>query len=501
MVLRLCLALVLLVSSGVARAAWLVAETPHFRIYGTVSESRIRQEAAVLEDFHALVELLTSRKFPADAPKLDIYMVEGRGQMLIVNPRLPERAAGFYAATPGGILGMSLEPTGGEADFARDTLLHEYAHHFMMQAGSTALPAWYVEGFAEYLMTAEFRPDRIDFGGINRGRYYVLTNMPWEPLERVLGRAKGVNMDSFYAQSWLLTHYLNRMEGMPAKRDAYLKKVAAGADPVEAFREEIDPDLKAFQGRLRNYLNGRTLTFSRMTRTPPGAFDIRVSAMPSYANSALLPFVAVQLPQTKEHDAANMARIREALAKVPDEPWAKRTLAIAEAAAGDEAAAAARLDLLLLTAPADPELLRWRARLYKAWRPAASAADVSAARRLLVRANRAAPNDWLVLSDYAQTFEARGEKLPESVLNVLAKAHSLAPQEENLAYRTAMAMARAGRYDIAEAAIAPLVNDPHGGRAMVLERSLLAALRTKDTEAVDAALAGIAMARGQASAD
>jgi hypothetical protein len=501
MMVRLCLALVLLVSSAGARAAWLVAETPHFRIHGTVTDSRIRQEAAVLEDFHTLLELLTQRRFPADAPKLNIYLVEGRGQMLTVSPGLPSNIGGFYTATPGGILAMVQEPTGGQAEFARDTLLHEYAHHFMMQAGTAALPAWYVEGFAEYLMTAEFRSDRIDFGGVNSGRYYVLTNMPWEPLERVLGRTKGVNVDSFYAQSWLLTHYLNRMEGMPARRNAYLTKVAAGADPVEAFRQEIDPDLKAFQGRLRNYLNGRTITFSRMKRKPPGAFDIRISTLPPVANGVLLPLVAVQLPQTREHDAANMARIREAVAKAPGDPWAMRALAIAEAAAGDSRVAADRLDALLQTTPDDAELLRWRARLHRPWDRSTSAADLSAARKLLVRAHKAAPTDWLVLSDYVATFESREGRLPDAVLDVLAKAYSLAPQEQRLAYRTAVAMARAGQYDIAAAAMGPLVNDPHGGRAMVFERTLLDALRAREKKAVDAALSGILLAQGRQEAD
>ena len=500
MFVRVCVALALLCPASLARAGWLVAETPHFRIHGTVNESRIRQEAAVLEDFHALLELLTGRKVDPDAPRLDIYLVDSRGQMLIVNPRLPDRIAGFYMATSGGILGMSQEPGSG-ADFARDALLHEYAHHFMMQAGNVALPAWYVEGFAEYLMTADFRPDRIDFGGVNNGRYYVLTNMPWEPLERVLARSKGVNMDSFYAQSWLLTHYLNRMEGMAPKRDAYLKKVAAGADPVEAFRTEIDPDLKAFQGRLRNYLAGRTLTFSRMKRKPPGGFDIRVTALPPVANAALLPLVAVQLPQSAEHDAANMARIRDAVARAAEDPWARRAMAIAEAAVGDDKLAADRLDALLVAAPDDAELLRWRARLYRAWDPAISTADLSAARKLLVRAFRAAPNDWLVLSDYVGTFERRTERLPDPVLDVLARAHALAPQERNLAYRTAIHMARAGRYDSARAALGPLVHDPHGGRAMVLERGLLDALRAQDAKAVEAALSGLALAQVSPAAD
>jgi tetratricopeptide (TPR) repeat protein len=459
-----------------------------------MNESRIRQEAAVLEDFHRLLEFLTRRTLPPDAPRLNIYLVDNRGQMLIIRPGLGKDVLGFYDATPGGILAVALEPTGDQSWFGgRDILLHEYAHHFMMQAGNSALPAWYVEGFAEYMMTAEFRPDRIDFGGVNNSRYFALTSLPWAPLEQVLRRAPGVDGDSFYAQSWLLTHYLNRVEGMQPKRDAYLRKVDEGADPVEAFRQEIDPDLKAFQGRLRSYLNGRSITFSRMKRKPPEQADVRITRLSDAADAALLPLVAVQLPQKAEHDAANLARVRQAAARTPDDPWAQRALAIAEAAVGDKAAAAARLDALLAQAPADPELLRWRARLHGADSPSASAADVSAARRLLVRAFKAAPNDWLVLSDYVETFEARGQPLPDGVLEVLAKAFALAPQESSLAYRTAMAMAKSGDYAIARAAMAPLVNDPHGGRAMVLERTLLDALRSGDKAAVEAALAGLAL--------
>jgi Flp pilus assembly protein TadD len=498
---RVCLAVLLLLAAADAQARWLVAETAHFRIHGELGESRIREEAAVLEDFHALLELLTKRTFPPESPKLDIYLVEDRGALRLLNPRLPERVAGFYTASRGGIFAVSLEPSGANREFGRDVLLHEYAHHFMMQAGNAALPAWYVEGFAEYLMTAEFRPDRIDFGGLSRGRYYVLTNMAWAPLEQVLARAPSVSQDNFYAQSWLLTHYLSRVEGMPAKRDAYLRKVAAGADPVQAFKDEIDPDLQAFQGRLRNYLSGRSFTFSRLKRKAPQEIEVQVMQLSPVADKALLPLVAVQLPRPPAERAEHLARIRAEVAKAPDDAWGARALAIADVAAGLETVGPDRLDALLLTAPTDPALLRWRARIYRADRPTAAPTDVTEARKLLVRANRASPDDWQVLSDYAATFEARGAPLSESVLAVLAKANALAPQEPTLAWRTAIAQARAGNYSEAEAVLAPLVNNPHARRAMTLERTLLEALRGRQKGEVEAALAGLRVARGQPDPD
>jgi hypothetical protein len=493
------LVLVLLLFAMPAHAGWLVAETRHFRIYGNVSESRIRQEAAVLEDFHALIEMLTGRGFDPDTPKLDIYLVGARGEMLQIWPDMGPQIAGYYSATPGGILAVAREPAAGESwNEGRETLLHEYAHHFMKQAHNAAFPSWYVEGFAEYLMTADFRPDRIEFGGYSRGRVWVLLNNPWSPLEQILARTKGVDLDNFYAQSWLLTHYMNRAEGMGPKLIAYLKRVTEGEDPVAAFRAEVTDDFPAFQARLKTYLNSRKLTYSRITRKPQAAADVRITALSPAADMALLALVAVQQPQTPEHDATQLAKIRAAAARYPQDPWAQRARAIGEAAAGggDRVAAASLLDAQLALTPNDPVMLRWRASLYNADSPDASAADVTAARRLLGRAFKADPSDWLVLRDYVNTFLARGEPLPQTVLDVMGKAQQLAPQERTLAMRTGLEMARAGHYALAADMIGPVVNDPHGAADMLLERNLLAALRKGNKGEVEAALDGVRIGSG-----
>ncbi|TPE61099.1 hypothetical protein FJQ54_09390 [Sandaracinobacter neustonicus] len=502
MLIRLLMGLAMLFAAGAAQAGWLVAETAHFRIYSTMSEKRLRQEAAVLEDYHQLLELLTGRTFPADAPRLDIFLVAEQKQLAIVQPGVGKNVAGFYVSAPGGIFAVATEPdldniwSGG-----RDTLLHEYAHHFMMQMGGGTVPAWYREGFAEYVMTAAFRPDRIEYGGANRERYWILMNLPWEPLEKVLAGARNMGFGNFYAQSWLLTHYLNRVDGMQGKRNAYLKKVAEGGDPVEAFKTEVDPDLAKFQSRLRAYINGSGATLSRFKRTPPEPASVRVTALPKAADGALLPLLSMQMPQKAEDDAQSLARVREATARTPDDPWAKRAAAIAEAIAGDGAVAARTLDALLMESPDDADLLRWRASLYKADRPGASQADITAARKLLVRAWKAAPNDWQVLWAYGNSFPSRGKPLSESVLDVLWKAADLAPQVQALTMKTGVEMARAGHYEHAESLIAPNVNNPHSGGPMMLERNLLTALRSRDKEAVDAALLGLSMGQGNVGTD
>jgi hypothetical protein len=218
------------------------------------------------------------------------------------------------------------------------------------------------------------------------------------------------------------------------------------------------------------------------------------------ADIALLPLVSLQLPQKKETDARNLEKVRTAAARYPDDPWAKRARAIAEAISGDRQAAASLLDAELVGSPEDPVLLRWRAAIYKPDRPNASAADITGARRLLVRAHKADPSDWLVLSDYIDTFLARREPIPEHALDTLILAHELAPQVSELAMKAGIQLAVAGYYPLAIAAISPVVNNPHYGSDMLLERGLLDALQTGKKADVEAALQGLSLGRGSAIA-
>lgn len=488
----LLLLIVALLASVPASAGWLVAETQHFRIYSQGSEKQLRADAAVLEDYHQLLELLTQRKFADDAPRLDIYLVRNGAALRTIVPEIGKQVAGFYHASDAGIAAFAASGS-GPADWTpgRQILLHEYAHHFMSQVGSAALPAWYVEGFAEYLMTATFRPDRVEFGNYNKGRAYTLAAMPWISMEALLTRPPGVNIDAFYAQSWLLTHYMFRAEGMAPRLKAYLARVTAGEDPVAAFKAEVANDLPGFQSKLRAYLNGNNLTYSRMKRRPPEAARVTVSALPPAADDMLLPLASLQLPQQAAIDAVSLALMKKAAAGAESDPWVGRALAIGEAIAGDRKAAAAGLDAHLARQPDDPIALRWRASLYRASDPDTPRADVLAARRLLARAFKAAPNDWQVLYAYARTYLSQPGKLSANVVDVLAQANRLAPQVSGLGMMAGMALAQDGFYSAAYAAMAPFVFNPHGRAAPPVLRDFLASLRGGDKARVDAALVAL----------
>ena len=468
-----------------AEARWSVAETAHFRIYSEQGEKQLREDAAMLEDFHSLLELVTRRPWPKNARKLDIHIVPGIRELQLVRPELSSNTAGFYAASPDLIAAFS---TRGNANFAQEALLHEYAHHFMMQVSQTAMPSWYVEGFAEYLMTAKFRPEAVEWGEVDRGRAFQLVTAGWLPMEKLLGPPEKIDIAAFYAQSWLLTNYMFRVDGMAPKLQAYLRKVSEGGDPVDSFRTEVDPDLVGFQRKLRTYINGRSRTYTRMKREPPEAMQVKISALPESTDGMLLPMISMLLPQKAETDARSLKNIRAQAAKRKGDAWAERTLAIAESIGGEPGTAAQLLDTELAKTPDDTLLLRRRALLYKPFERATSEADLKAARRLLTRAFRADPGDWRTMRDYVQTFSARDHKLPKNELNTLLAAYSMAPQVKSLALMTGDALAHAGRYEEAWIVMSPIIYDPHSSGVPDKVKDYMAALKVGDAAKVEAFL-------------
>jgi hypothetical protein len=160
-----------LLLGGVAKAEWRRAESQHFIVYGR-GDKAVREYAAQLEDFDDLLRRLHGRPKDELTPrKLPVYLVSDLAELQRVEPRL-ERAAGVYFPAPGEVFVMAVrEGVTDDRDQNKgdDALLHEYVHHFMLQYYPSAYPAWLVEGYAEYYMTADLSAKRLVVGGVNRG--------------------------------------------------------------------------------------------------------------------------------------------------------------------------------------------------------------------------------------------------------------------------------------------------------------------------------------------
>ena len=465
--MRWLLVLCLLVLAGPVRAEWVVGESDHFRVYARESEKYVREKVALLEDFRGLLVNLTGAdmKGRAAEPKLDVYLVRNFGEVRPFS-RVSGGFAGSYAATPGGIM---VYVTDGA--IPQQIMLHEYALHFMLSSGGTVYPPWYLSGFAEFMMTATFAPETVTFGNVSDLRGQWLARHTWMPLHQLLDpqldMTRRDNANMFYPQSWLLAHYMLRVE--PEKLKLYLQAVAKGEHPAEAFTRHVNEDLLGFQLKLQKYLFRREMRYSIFKRAKAVPAQVKISNLSPAADDLLLLLLALRMPLGDDQTKARAKEmVEKAAARHVDDPLATRTLALLALRLGDRERAAALFDQLLKVAPEDSDLLYWRA-LSVAPDDEASRAE---ARRYLVRAFKANPEDWRTLRAYAVLQGSRNKPLAENDFNVLSLAWEIAPQVTSVAFDMTTAAVHSGDMALAAKVLAPVANGPRDLPSRTLAREL-----------------------------
>jgi hypothetical protein len=453
----------MLACAGPALADWRRAETPNFIIYSDGSEGQLRDYAVQLETYDFVLRAREGRMGEETFRKLPIYVVRGRGQFEEAVGRL--EAAGVYSVSDEDIFAVAIR---GDGD---DTLLHEYFHHFSFQAGRlTAAPGWLVEGLAEYYMTAEIRSDRVTIGSFNEGRAYVLTNLTWLPWRDLLTKRRGEfrrdeAVASFYAQSWLLTHWFL---SDPARREtlnAYVQDLAGGADPLEAFEARVGMDVEAFGQTMRRYLNARRLTGTRYEFTPVSV-EVAITRLPPSADDLLLLGQRLKIGTPTAERAALAERVRRIAARYPDDPFALLQLGHAELHFGDADVGETVLTRLLEIEPGNVEALQLMAtrRLRQARETDEDPARLlSQARGYLARAYAVDEYDYRTLNLIAESRQGVAGYPNDNDVTVLEQAFALAPQLSGTRVQLAQAYMVKDRFEEAQALLRPIANAPHGG--------------------------------------
>ncbi|MGQ0588186.1 MAG: hypothetical protein ACT4N8_01470 [Sphingosinicella sp.] len=471
-----------LVALAPANAEWRRAESTHFIVYSDIPEARLREHVLLLENFDRLLRLMTTAGREAARTKLQIYIVENNRQLNLVRP-VGSDAGGFYTGGADGIAAFVDERTIGSSP---EVLLHEYAHHFMLQYAPGAYPAWYVEGFAEYFMTARFRPrGDIEVGNFSRSRGLMLTNFDWLPTDRILfGTSGGLNdigTGQYYAQSWLLVHYFYSDPARQAALGRYLQALAEGRDAEDALEPAIGMDAGQLHAALRAYAR-RGIPYRRLTpATSATPATVTITSLPRSAEDLLLYQAALRVGIPEENRDSNLQRIRTIAARHEGDPYARRVLAHAELLYGDAAAAERLIEPLLAASPADAELLYLRGMRHfvDAQKDIDRAANLRRARNWFARAHRADEHHFQSLFRYGQSFRDEPDYTSENNSNVLLLAHQLAPQVPEIRLEAAQVLLRRELYEQAEALLAPLAASQHDPGLAAAGRQLLETARAR----------------------
>ena len=127
--------------SNPARAEWFEVSSDHFVIYGEGREASMRRFSEQLERFHNAMAAVTGRREPPPSPsnRVTIFIVDNAKdvQNLARDGLKRSSLRGFYRSRAGASIAVIPRITGGTDDIfdpSMVTLLHEYAHHFLLSA-------------------------------------------------------------------------------------------------------------------------------------------------------------------------------------------------------------------------------------------------------------------------------------------------------------------------------------------------------------------------------
>jgi tetratricopeptide (TPR) repeat protein len=439
---------------------WMEVHSNHFVVLTDMDTNHARAVAYRFEQMRYVFGAVMQKSTVNLPVPLQIIGFRSRAEFLQYAPLYqgkPVDMAGFFEASPDRdfiALDLSVD------DWS--TALHEYTHA-LVHANFPPVPAWFDEGLAEYFATLKISNNGLEIGNISDANRMALTNMPWMNLEELL--LVQTSSDSynqrqrraiFYAQSWLLVHYLMSKQKLPDLFN-YLQLTQIKQTPVtEAIEQAFGMSPDEFQKNLRDYFKG-PLTVRKMQ---PLVLDYSGFPFNKVDIATANAQVADLHAHSRDYREQAMGELKEVLRTDPQNSVANRALAYLYIDSKDYGNALECIQRAMSAAPKDPEPhYLWA--LYvrdKAQAEGQLPGSAVAMERELETAVGLYPQyaDAYDLLAYAYALEQR---YPQAISSA-QKAVQLHPGYEQYALDLAQYYADAGQFDKASAALNRVKNSP-----------------------------------------
>ena len=316
---------------------WLKVQSPHFLVITNGSEKQGRHAADQFERmrlvFHTqfpsmhvdpaspIVVIATKEDEDFRALEPTDYLKKGSLQL----------AGLFLRAADKNYILMRLDAQ-GEHPYA--TVYHEYTHLITSRSGEW-LPLWLNEGWAEFYQTTEIRDKEALLGQPSRENLMLLRQSSLLPLTVLLTvdhnspyyheENKG---SIFYAESWVLTHFLTIQDVTQHKHllDDYIVAVSKGKDSVTAATQAWG-DLEKMDQTLQNYVHQNAFSYFKLpatTQVDDSSFKVDPVPAPK-ADAIRADFLAYD---RREDDSR--ALLEKVLREDPDNAHARETMGFLE---------------------------------------------------------------------------------------------------------------------------------------------------------------------------
>ncbi len=240
---------------------WFETQTAHFNIYSCGGVQDTYRLAGCLEQFCRAYSILAGKDAIASPPTVVIAFPDHD----TMKPFLP-----LYNGQPGNIAGFFTRGSDENLivlslpspdDPGMDVIFHEYAH-LLFRHNDQAWPIWLKEGMAEIYSTFQTQVGYVVIARPIEHHLETLASEPMMPLHDLFA----VTYDSpqyneasrqgvFYAESWLLTHYLMAGDNpiIRARFAQYTGLLRQGQWPEQAFTNALGVSLQVMQNALERY--------------------------------------------------------------------------------------------------------------------------------------------------------------------------------------------------------------------------------------------------------
>lgn len=245
---------------------WLEIRSPHFHVITDAGDKRGIEVATRCEEMRAAFSVLMAKATADDPAPLLIFALKSQQEVdeLAQNRGRKLRHSGIFF--PGTDQSFILLDVSGDP---WRTVFHEYAHELLHANTSAAVQTWFEEGFAEYFSTLEAGRKDTEIGQVPIGELQFLRQngklMRLADLVRVDQNSKIYNQNgplqaAFYAQSWLLVHYLFNHQ-LINRTQSFFSAMSAGIPLDQAVVNAFGMKAEALERELLSYARGERFRF------------------------------------------------------------------------------------------------------------------------------------------------------------------------------------------------------------------------------------------------
>lgn len=312
-----------------AKDNWTSVRSQNFQLVGNASEKDIRLVANRLEQFRTVFALLfPAMKLNSPVPTtVIVFKSDSSYKPFKVNPNI----TGYFQ--PGEDVNyITLTSENSSADQPFRIIFHEYVHLLVENTMGPTVPLWFNEGLAEYYSTFDIADEnrKILLGDLIRNHVLYLREQKLLPLRTLFAvdykspyYNEGNKMNIFYAESWMLTHYL--LQGESQKRRPQLARfidlVSSKMTVDEAFRQAFQISLDAFEKDFKSYIQGAKYMATAVTFAKKLDFDSEMQSAPITEAEAQAYLGDLLLHTRRFNDAES--HLQQALTLSPGLPMAE----------------------------------------------------------------------------------------------------------------------------------------------------------------------------------